>query len=156
MTEHQPADETFFPRAISLDSRWVLVAYCFLVVFVLLPTFLVTPLVVTVTEGNYGKVVVWLLTGVACISFMVGVLSRRFTVVEAGVATFLFLVTLIFELDWGRTSVWGSHLPLSVRPLAELIMWAMWSIFLAIACAMVGRWVRLRLRRQAAMSAIRS
>jgi len=147
MTGQDMAEEKFFPKTIGLDSRWILVAYCFLVIFVLLPTFLVAPLVVTVTEGNYGKIVVWLLTGVGCISFLVGALSRRLTVAEPAIATFLFLVTLIFELDWGRTSIWGSHLPLSVRPLAELIMWAMWSMFLALMSAMLGRWVRLKLRR---------
>jgi hypothetical protein len=139
MNGEQRPVEQFFPRTLELDGAWVIVTYCFLVVFILLPTFLVTSEVIAVTEVSSGKLTVWLLAGVSAIGFLVGIMARRFTVAEPALATFFFLVTLIFELDWGRT---GRHLPLAVHALAEIIMWSVWSIFLAGASSMLGRAVR--------------
>jgi hypothetical protein len=84
------------------DWRWIVAGYCYLVLFHLLPTYLLGGYIHPISPGpeslsNYYRgtdpATFWMLFGVVVVSFVVAYRSRGFTVFEPAVAGVLYAFT---------------------------------------------------------------
>ncbi len=76
-----------------IDWRWLVVSYCFLVLFHLLPSFLVTDFLFTVDEPL--RFLLWLAIGVAVLCAVIAFQSRGITVLEPALAAVFYAFTIV-------------------------------------------------------------
>ncbi|MCX6132772.1 MAG: hypothetical protein NTU47_03065 [Ignavibacteriales bacterium] len=84
-------------RLRPIDWRWIIVSYCFLVLFHLFPSFLITGW--TNTYAGPVGFLSWLTIGMTIVCAVIGVWSRGITILEPGVASTLYAFTLIGGLQ---------------------------------------------------------
>ncbi|HTX17195.1 MAG TPA: hypothetical protein VMG34_00940 [Bacteroidota bacterium] len=116
-------------KNVSVDWRWVGVGTCFFIVMHLLPTYILFELrVITTLFGAIFSV--WVFAGMAFISFFIGWKSKGVTIIEAGLAAFIYGIVLMLAInqEWGV----GPVFPLVIKPLG-------W-FFAVVVIATVSAW----------------
>lgn len=142
-------------RSFSLDWRWIVAGYCYLILFHLLPTYLMGGFSGFFLrphlpgDGGIGTGLqlldfgtIWLLGGVAIVAFVVGLKSRGFTVLEPALSGALYALTtaLAFhELASPRVRD---------RAVLAVAFWLLIIIILSAASAWMGEAVQqMRMRK---------
>ena len=124
--------ESMFTRLrYAPDWRWVLVSYCWLVLFHMFPTFLLGGLRAFRSTGADPTPLVWFLFGLVLVSMVIGYRSKGFTVLEPAIAGFFYALTVSVGFD----RFIGTLVP-SDKPLA-IAFWALLSFVLCV----VGSWI---------------
>jgi hypothetical protein len=138
--------------SFSLDWRWIVAGYCYLILFHLLPTYLIGGssgffLVLHLPgEGGIGSSLepldvgmIWLLAGIAIVAFVVGWKSRGFTILEPALSGALYALTtaLAFhELASARVRD---------RAVLAIVFWVLIVVILSAASAWMGEAVQQRM-----------
>ncbi|MCX6135104.1 MAG: hypothetical protein NTU47_14925 [Ignavibacteriales bacterium] len=139
----------------SLDWRWIVAGYCYLILFHLLPTYLMGGssafLVRPHLPGDEGAGsglqpwdmgIIWLLAGVLVVAFVVGWKSRGFTILEPAVSGALYALTTALAFHQLATPRIRERAVLAITFLVLIV------IILSVASAWVGETVqRWRLRK---------
>jgi hypothetical protein len=82
-------------RLTKIDWRWLVVTYCFLVLFHLLPSLLELSLWQFLLSRETWQFALWAGGGIALVSAYVGYRSTGITILEPGIASMLYMATLI-------------------------------------------------------------
>ncbi len=131
----------------SVDWRWIVAGYCYLVLFHLLPTYLLGGLsVLMIFLGPFSPthagldpsvvLMVWMLTGIAIVSFIVAFRSKGVTILEPAYAGVLYAVTLAFAFHELLSPSVRSRYTLSV------IFWLLIVVILSVTSAWIGEVVQ--------------
>ena len=145
--------------SLSVDWRWIVAAYCYLVLFHLLPTYLMGGLTIfpRLPGGDGGSglkpsdlATIWLLGGIAIVSFIVGWRSKGFTILEPALAGILYAITTTL----GFRELVTAH----VRDRAALaaVFWLLIVMILSVASAWIGEVVQERRLKRAEVSQVNS
>jgi len=136
-----------------IDWRWIIVSYCFLVLFHLFPSFLLTGWTHSLMEP-FGFLI-WLALGTAIICAIIGFKSRGITILEPGLASILYAFTLFGTLktQWffGRSAfnlsgtlknqwIFGPH----NRSLVEQVLVLLAAFVIGCFGAAFGEWLQMR------------
>ena len=136
--------------SFSLDWRWIVAGYCYLILFHLLPTYLMAGTSVFVVrpvigEGGTGLhaeafavQMVWLLGGVAAVAFVVGWKSKGFTILEPALSGALYALTTGFAFH--RLASVRVH----DREALAVVLWILIVIILSSTSAWLGEMVQQR------------
>jgi putative effector of murein hydrolase LrgA (UPF0299 family) len=126
-------------KIFSLDWRWVVAAYCYLVLFHLFPTYLMNGFSIRLAWMPHGAglnestlAILWLLGGVGVVAFVVGWRSKGITILEPLVAGALYGVTMAV----GYQTLMSSYA--RDRKLLAAIFWLLMIIVVSGACAWIG------------------
>ena len=134
--------------SFSLDWRWVVAAYAYLVLFHMLPTYLLSGLA-TITFFNSPAssgwgfkeadvATLWLLAGIAVVAFVVGLRSKGFTILEPAVAGVLYAITTTLGFrTFATANVRG-------RVVLVAVFWLLIVVILSVASAWIGEAVQRR------------
>jgi hypothetical protein len=145
--------------SLSVDWRWIVAAYCYLVLFHLLPTSLLGGLTIfpRFPGGGGGLGLqpsdlasVWLLGGIAVVSFIVGLRSKGFTIVEPAVAGMLYAITTTL----GFHEIASTHV--RYRPVLAAVFWLLIVVILSVASAWMGEVVQQRRLKRVELSQVSS
>ncbi|MGB2867731.1 MAG: hypothetical protein WBD36_04725 [Bacteroidota bacterium] len=123
----------------TIDWRWVIAAYCYLVLFHLFPTYLMNGFTIRIALLQSSDVfkestlaAAWLMGGVGVVAFVVGWRSKGVTILEPLVAGMLYGITMAV----------GYHALVSSfvreRKLLAAIFWLMIIVIVSSACAWIG------------------
>ena len=126
-----------------INWQWVLVGYCFFVVFHLLPSFLLFGFSKALLKEELPAFI-WFFLGLGIVSFFIGYKSRGVTIIEPAIAALLYTLTLIFE--FGTFSARS----LSLRNVGALYVWTVVVLVLTLTGAWIGELVQARRARIAA------
>lgn len=131
-------NQTF--RITSINWRWLVVTYCFLVLFHLFPTSLVAGLSLFRLQPLAFPIFAWLGVGIVAVCAYVGFRSARITIVEPGIASILYVATLFLVLPNKWPGAFYSRVMTTPWLVAFLIL-----VFLA-GCfgGALGQWMQLR------------
>ena len=130
-----------FGPLMSVDWRWVLVAYCLFVLFVLFPAHLVDDLAGWFRLHGRG----WSLSeqgvGVAIVSGYIGFRSKRITISEPGIASVFCLLTTLAP----ATNLWDLvRSEVRIAILFYLLLLLLLAFLVGVGGAAVGEWLKLR------------
>jgi len=134
-------------KSFSFDWRWFVAAYCYLVLFHLLPTYMFGSAMIRPRfPGEFGgfetatnaALMVWILGGVAVVAFIVGLRSREFTVLEPAAAGFLYAMTLALAFRSMVSSF------VRDRPTLAVVFWSIIILLLSALSAWIGEAVQAR------------
>jgi hypothetical protein len=133
-------------RLMKIDWRWLVVTYCFLVLFHLLPSLLELTLWQLLLASAIWKFAVWTAGGVALVSAYVGYRSRSAIILESGIAAMLYTATLIATLSKLRNIYAEGYRLIGLLVALHLI------VFL-VGCfgAAAGGWLQSRKERAQAI-----
>jgi hypothetical protein len=124
-------------RLGTIDWPWVGVGYCFLVVFHLLPSYLLLGMG---TFGEHAELFkgIWLFLGLAIVSFYIGYRSWGVTIIEPAISALLYTITLALLLGnfSGRS--------FSLRSAGFLYVWLVAILVVATLSAWIGERVQSR------------
>jgi hypothetical protein len=138
-------DQTF--RLSSFNWRWLVVTYCFLVLFHLLPSSLVSGLTLFAIQHLVVPIFAWLGVGIFAVCAYVGYRSTVITLGEAGIASMLYVATLFIVLskEWPPSF---HYRVLNTIWLAPFLI----VVFLAgLGGAAFGKWLQLRKQKKQAV-----
>ena len=123
---------------ISIDWRWLIVTYCFLVLFGLFPSFLAFGVGTLFRPLGFWWFTLWAGGGVAIISGYIGYRSRGVTILEPGFGSMLYAVTLLaaFEVPWKNAE--------GYRFIMFRIALLVFAFLIGSGGAAVGEWLQLR------------
>ncbi len=133
-------DNAWTFRITSISWRWLVVTYCFLVLFHLLPSSLVSGLSLFRLQALIVPILAWLGIGIVTVCAYVGFRSAGITLGEAGIASMLYVATLFFVLpkEWPPSF---QYRVLTTPWLAAFLI----VIFLAgLGGAAFGKWLKIR------------
>ena len=126
-------------KTFSLDWRWVVAAYCYLVLFHMFPTYLMNGFTIRFALFSHGGgldesalPIVWLLGGVGVVAFVVGWRSKGFTIFEPIVAGALYGITMAV----GYQRLVSSYA--RDRKLLAAIFWLLMVVVVSGGCAWIG------------------
>ncbi len=131
--------------SFSIDWRWVVAGYCYLVLFHLFPTYLMNGFSVrhlfippegTINEASLATI--WLMGGVGVVAFIVGWKSRGMTILEPAFSGTLYGITMAAGYRTLITSF------VHDRPLLTLIFWILMVMITSATCAWIGEAVQSR------------
>ena len=130
-------------RLTKIDWRWLVVTYCFFVLFHLLPTLLELTLWQFFLSLEIWQFVLWTGGGVALISAYVGYRSSGVTILEPGIAAMFYMATLIAIMSKIR------YIHATSYRLIGLLV-ALHLITFLIGCfgAAIGNWMKTRRERE--------
>lgn len=131
-------------RISSLNWRWLVVTYCFLVLFHLLPSSLVSGLSLFRIQPLIVPIFAWLGVGIIAVCAYVAFRSAGITLVEAGIASMLYVATLFFVLpkEWPPSFYYRV---LSTPWIAPFLL----VIFLTgLGGAAFGKWLQMRKQKK--------
>lgn len=130
-------------RLMKIDWRWLVVTYCFLILFHLLPSLLELSVLRGLLDRGIWQFVAWTAFGATAIGGFVGYRSQHTIVLESGIASMLYMATLILILSKVR------HVNASGYRLIGLLV-ALHLIIFLVGCsgAAVGKWVQARRERK--------
>ncbi|MCX6143373.1 MAG: hypothetical protein NTZ35_09145 [Ignavibacteriales bacterium] len=130
-------------RLTKIDWRWLVVTYCFLVLFHLLPTLLELSLWQLFLSHGIWQFVAWTAFGVAVVGGYVGYRSHGTNILEPGIASMLYVATLIVLLSKVRDVQASGYRLIGLLVALHLI------VFL-VGCfgAAVGNWLKTRRERE--------
>ncbi len=119
----------------AIDWRWLVVSFCFLVLFHLFPSSLASGLRLFFSSRSFDIFLLWGVGGIAVVSGYVGFRSSGRAILEPGIAAVLYilLLRLIVTRTWSFAQFFGP-IPFWVAILP---------IAFGIGCvgAMVGAWL---------------
>jgi hypothetical protein len=123
-----------------IDWRWVGIAYCFFVVFHLMPLYVLTG----ISEVDIGRSMppMWLFVGLFVISYYVGYRSPGVTIAEPTIASVLYNLTLLMEFGSFRSAI-----P-KVSFLAQAFVWFVFTTAITIVGAWFGEIMQARKARK--------
>lgn len=129
----------------AIDWRWLLVSFCFFVLFHLFPSSLASGLKLFFSSHSLDTFALFGVGGIAAISVYIGFRSSGKAILEPGIAALLYIVLLrLIVTPTGSSAEYFGRIPiwLAILPVAYLI---------GCAGAMVGAWFyRRRLKNNAA------
>jgi hypothetical protein len=141
--------------SFSLDWRWIVAGYCYLILFHLLPTYLMGGISTFFVRplfpdgGGTGSgwelmdiAAIWLLGGIAIVAFVVGWKSRGFTVLEPAVSGALYALTT--ALAFHETA----SVRVRDRAALAIVFWMLIVVILSAASAWMGEAVQQRALRK--------
>jgi hypothetical protein len=130
-------------RLTRIDWRWLVVTYCFLVLFHLLPSLLEATLWQFIGSFGIWRFAVWAGCGIALISAYVGYRSTGITILEPGIAAMLYMATVIPTMSKIR------YIPATGYRLIGLLV-ALHLIAFLVGCfgAAAGNWLKTRRERK--------
>jgi hypothetical protein len=141
-------------RLPPVDWRWMIVTYCFLILFHLFPSFLISSGYVMSEDlyfhgySSMWPIFLWLGIGVLIITAYVGYHSRGVTMMEPGVASSLYVFTMLVT-----TSTLGV-LPVKLRFILIVTLWLVLVLLMAFVLgfggAAFGKWLNTRKQKQLA------
>ena len=133
----------------SLDWRWVVAGYCYLILFHLLPTYLLGGssgffLIPHLPgEGGIGSGLgsldfgmIWLLGGVAVVAFVVGWKSTGFTILEPALSGALYALTTALAFHQFASA------RVRDREVLAVVFWMLIVVILSVASAWMGEAVQ--------------
>jgi len=126
---------------IRFRPEWMVIAYCYLIIFHLLPSVVILP-TVTVDPSIFTNAILWFLCGVIGVSVVVGYQSRKPAGTEAGLATLLYAGTMTIVLRWDFSMGWTSS-GLTEEHHKMLV----YVVGIAVVLAMLGAWGGWAVRR---------
>jgi hypothetical protein len=129
-------------RSMKLDWRWLVVTYCFLVLFHLLPSLLELSVWQGLLAHGIWQFMAWTAFGVAVVGGYVGYRSHRTIVLESGFASMLYVATLILILSKVRDMQAGSY-----RLVGLLVALHLIAFLIGLFGAAVGKWMQSRKER---------
>lgn len=126
----------------TIDWRWLVITYCFLVLFHLLPSLFIADDQFFISRGIW-RFTLWAAGGMALVSAYVGRRSRGITILEPGIASMLYMGTLIFTVSDIR------YISASGYRLVGLLV-AFHLIAFLVGCfgAAAGEWLQARRERR--------
>ena len=133
------------------DWRWIIAGYCYLVLFHLLPTYMLGGYIHPISPGpdsfrHYyngpDAATVWMLFGVVVVSFVVAYRSRGFTVFEPAVAGVLYA----FTTAAGFREIFSSTV--RGREVLAALFWMLIVVILTTISAWMGEIVQARRERK--------
>jgi hypothetical protein len=129
-------------RLMKIDWRWLVVTYCFLVLFHLLPSLLDLTLWQFLLSQVMWRFAFWTGGGIALVSAYIGYRSTGITIVEPGIASMLYMATLILTMSKIRDIHATGY-----RLIGLLV--ALHLIAFLVGCfgAAVGKWIQSRRER---------
>lgn len=74
--------------------KWILVSYCFLILYHLVPTYVILSPLLLSANRDFFELVVWVGIGVAGVSAFVGFRSQRPRILEPALAAALYCLTI--------------------------------------------------------------
>jgi hypothetical protein len=133
-----------------LNWQWLILSYCFLILFHLFPSFVVAGGTSTNTEIflrtfhmplELWPMVAWMVIGIFAVACYVGYRSQPITILEPGLASVLYLGTLLFTMtNFGYVD--------TTRLFIYLTLWIvllhLFAFLIGCAGATVGEWLQLR------------
>ena len=135
-------------QPVLFDWRWMIVTYCFLVLFHLTPSSLIlgTELgawnVFLRASEHVLTMATWLVLGIFIVNAYIGYRSRGVTIFGSGVASSLYLLTVVLA-----TSIPGAY-PSTTHRIIIVTLWLMLVVLgtflLGCAGTAFGRWLRTR------------
>jgi hypothetical protein len=136
-------NETRTLRLTKIDWRWLAVTYCFLVLFHLLPSLLELSLWQLLLSREIWPFALWAGAGIALVSAYAGYRSTGTIILEPGIASMLYMATLISTL-----SKIPGYLATGYRLIGLLV--ALHLIAFLVGCfgAAVGNWLKTRRERK--------
>ena len=120
----------------SFDWRWLLVAYCFLILFDLFPLFLALGSIFRPLE--FWRFTLWAVGGMAIVSGYVGFRSKGITLFEPGVASTLCSLTFLVAIETPWKIAEGYQF--AAFWLALLVF----AFVIGFGGAAVGEWLQMR------------
>jgi hypothetical protein len=134
-------------RLTKIDWRWLVVTYCFFVLFHLLPTLLELTLWQFFLSLGIWQFALWTGGGIALVSACVGYRSNGSTILEPGIAAMFYMATLIAIMSKIR------YIHATGYRLVGLLV-ALHLIAFLIGCfgAAVGNWLKTRKEREKEVS----
>jgi len=130
-------------RLTKIDWRWLVVTYCFLVLFHLLPSLLELTLWQLLLSPGIWRFALWTGGGIALVSAYVGYRSIGVTILEPGIASMLYMATLIPTVSHIR------YISASGYRLVGLLV-ALLLIAFLVGCfgAAAGEWLQARREKE--------
>lgn len=94
---------------MAIDWRWLLVSFCFLVLFHLFPSSLASGLRLFFSTRSADSFTLWGVGGIAAVSGYVGFRSSGRAILESGIASVLYivLIRMIVSRTWGFAQFFG-------------------------------------------------
>jgi hypothetical protein len=129
-------------RLKNIDWRWLVVTYCFLVLFHLLPSLLELTLWQLLLSRVIWRFALWTGVGIGLVSAYVGYRSIGITILEPGIASMIYMATLILTMSK------ISDIHATGYRLAGLLV-ALHLIAFLVGCfgAAIGEWLQARRER---------
>ena len=129
-------------NVIQLDWRWLVVTYCFLVLFHLLPSLLTSSLWQFFFGKGMWRFACWAWGGMALVGAYVAYRSTSMTIIGSGIASMLYMATVIPTMSDIR------NIPASGARYAGLLV-ALHLVAFLFGCfgAAVGEWLQARRER---------
>ena len=128
----------------AIDWRWLLVSFCFLVLFHLFPSAFASGLRLFFSTRSIGNFLFWGVGGIAIVSGYIGFRSSGKAILEPGIAAALYIVLLrvIVSRTWSFVEFFGP-IPfwISIIPAALAI---------GYVGAMAGAWIYRRRQKKLA------
>jgi hypothetical protein len=126
-------------KTFSFDWRWVVAAYCYLVLFHLFPACLMNGFTIRFAWFSHGGgldesalAIVWLLGGVGVVAFVVGWRSKGITIFEPIVAGALYGITMAV----GFQRLVSSYV--RERRVLGVVFWLLMIVIVSASCAWIG------------------
>jgi hypothetical protein len=126
---------------MSIDWRWVVVTYCFFVLFVLFPSYLGDDLAGFFRLHGRWWSLIEEGVGVAIVSGYVGFRSKGITILEPGIASIFCLPTTLVSAT-GSWDLISSYFRLTV--LFYLLLVLLLAFLVGVGGAAVGEWLQLQ------------
>jgi hypothetical protein len=126
---------------ITFEWRWLLLAYCYLVLFHFFPSYFLFGLRRLPTSGTVGPFSLWIGIGAALVSGFVAYRSKAFTLFEPVIATFLYLLTILI-LYGSRAKMYLPHSTGLKLALAAFLL------LFCLAGIVTGRLLQMRKERK--------
>ncbi len=131
-----------------LDWRWLIVTYCFLILFHLVPSFLLRSWSVGFSDARFlvsrGSVLIvllailWVVGGIGSVCAFTAFRSRGFTIFEPGLAAAAYAYTFLLGIKSISQTSW--HFSSATYIAAMLVA----AFVVGFAGAAVGEWLQMR------------
>jgi len=126
-----------------IDWKWIGMGYCYFVVFHMLPSYFFTGTRFSLMRSGFVELMgVWLFIGLAFVAFFIGFHSRGVTVIEPGLSSLMYAITIFFYL--GRFT--GQDV--SLRTIGYAYITALMFFLTAVLSAWLGEKMQQRKERQ--------
>ena len=132
----------------SFNWQWLVVTYCFLVIFHLLPSFIVTGKSLLRYQELFIPLYLWSSVGIIAVCAYVGYRAKGIVLGEAGIAGMLYATTLyaVLPYDWPPNLLFRVLLTFWLAPLLLLIF------LLGFGGAAFGKWLQLQKQNKQTVS----
>jgi len=134
-------------RLTRIDWRWLVVTYCFLVLFHLLPSLLELSLWQFLLSQVMWQFALWIGGGIALVTAYVGYRSTGITILEPGIASMLYMATVILTMSKIRDIHATGY-----RLIGLLVALHLIAFLIGCLGAAVGKWIQTRRERVRGMS----